>query len=102
MQGLTSLLRIPESLFWGDGGTGIRGLFEGGVDLLLNGAVCVRNPPAEDQSERKMRGRLAELSCPGVAFEDLRSRNTKNAKWQHLGSRLNMGPGSWLVGPVTV
>lgn len=57
-------------------------------------------PPAEDQPERKMRGELAKLALPGVAF-DLRSHNTEDAKWQLHYSSLNIDPGSWLAESAT-
>lgn len=60
--------------------------------------------PLEDQSKREMGRGWAELSCPGVAFENLlrlRSCDIQDAKWKLPGHRLDMDPGSWLDGPAT-
>lgn len=66
---------------------------------------CVAGaPPPEDQSKREMGGGWAELSRPGVAFENqlrLRSCDTQDAKGKLPGRRLDMDPGSWLDGPAT-
>lgn len=61
-------------------------------------------PPPEDQSKWEMGRGWAELSCPGVAFENLlrlRSCDTQDAKWKLPGHKLVMDPGSWLDGPAT-
>lgn len=66
---------------------------------------CVAGaPPPEDQSKWEMGRGWAELSCPGVAFENLlrlRSCDTQDAKWKLPGHKLVMDPGSWLDGPAT-